>query len=72
MQHFEGPFAKQHRMFFTWSTAMLAAAELYWRGTTDVLYYVLIVIVLGTFLTCVRRLVAIRNEVEALPWPDKQ
>jgi len=67
--HFEGPFAKQHRMFWTWSSAMVAAAEFGVRGTTFSLYYTLIAIAAGSFVTSALRLIAIKAEVEALPWP---
>ena len=57
-------------MFFTWSSAVVAAGELYFYNSTKMLYYTLIAIVVGSFLTSARRVIAIQAEVEALPWPE--
>lgn len=55
-------------MFFTWSSAALAAVLNDYRNF--ILYYTLTAIVVGSFVTSARRLVAIQAEVEAAPWPD--
>lgn len=57
-------------MFFTWSSAVVAALLPGFRSL--VLYYTLFAIVVGSVVTAVRRLVAIQAEVEALPWPEEK
>ena len=68
-QHFLGPMAKQHRMAIMTLAAVGSAAELF-DGTADwprgaVMATALILILLGTVVTIVRRIVVIVRELES-------
>lgn len=64
-QDFMGPMAKQHRMFTLTVGALAAAIEVAVRGTTWSLAIALVVIVLGSAVTIVRRTMRIARWLEA-------
>lgn len=53
---FRGPQAKQHRMALLTIACMASAFEFLWNGEGQVLWLALIFLVIGSALTCVRRL----------------
>lgn len=53
---FRGPMAKQQRMALLTLACLLSAIEFLWNGAGLVLWISLIVLVVGTALTCLRRL----------------
>jgi len=53
---FSGPMAKPHRMFLLTIAAVIQAFLIWGGKDIAILYYALIVMMLGSFLTCVRRL----------------
>lgn len=64
-QTFAGPMAKQHRMFTVTATSMMAAMEA-WRGLPmRALQLGLLIVVLGSIVTIVRRIRQIERELEA-------
>jgi phosphatidylglycerophosphate synthase len=63
-QDFCGPQAKPHRMFLLTVACLLAFAEKLAGWPPRVLFLFLIVINLGTFLTCVRRTVHLARQLE--------
>ncbi|HEX6250047.1 MAG TPA: hypothetical protein VFZ56_01280 [Gemmatimonadaceae bacterium] len=63
-QRFLGPMAKQHRMFAVTLACLAAAVEQTARGTNQVLLVALALIVLGTAVTLVRRVVALARDME--------
>jgi phosphatidylglycerophosphate synthase len=63
-QDFCGPQAKPHRMFLLTVASLLAFAEKLAGWTPHVLFIFLIVINLGTLLTCVRRTVRLARQLE--------
>ena len=64
-QTFAGPMAKQHRMFTVTAASMMAAMEA-WRGLpTRALQLGLLIVVLGSIVTIVRRIRQIERELEA-------
>jgi phosphatidylglycerophosphate synthase len=64
-QDFCGPQAKPHRMFMLTLACMLAFVEKWEAWPPRVLFIFLIVINLGTFLTCVRRTIRLARQMEA-------
>lgn len=64
-QLFIGPMAKQHRMFVVTVACLAAAVEYAMRGTMLSLYYALILVVLGTAFTIVRRIVRLADEIKS-------
>jgi len=64
-QHFIGPMAKQHRMFVLTVAALLGAAEAIWDVPPRALTAGLIIIVIGSLATAVRRTRRILQEAEA-------
>jgi phosphatidylglycerophosphate synthase len=64
-QDFCGPQAKPHRMFLLTVACMLAYVEKLEGWPSGVLFIFLIVINLGTFLTCVRRTIRLARQLEA-------
>ncbi len=62
-QDFRGPQAKPHRMAVMTLGLILAAIEQSWLATTMVLPTTLAVIVLGSALTCVLRLMSIASKL---------
>ena len=69
-QSFTGPMAKQHRMAVLTLGCLLSIAELWMRKdnapASVVMWAALIVIVIGSAWTCVRRLGIITRELHAL------
>jgi phosphatidylglycerophosphate synthase len=63
-QRFLGPMAKQHRMFAVTFACLVATIEQSVRGTNDTLLVALILIVLGTGVTLVRRVMALGRDLE--------
>ena len=64
-QDFCGPQAKQHRMFLLTVACLLAAVEK-WAGLPPrVLFVFLIMIALGTLLTCIRRTIRLARQWES-------
>lgn len=61
---FIGPMAKQHRMAAVTLSALLAAVAVFWSRSSDVMWLMLIVVSLGTLVTCIRRTVAIAKHLE--------
>jgi len=64
-QDFCGPQAKPHRMFLLTIACVLAFFEKLTGLTPHVLFIFLIVINLGTLLTCIRRTVRLARQLEA-------
>jgi phosphatidylglycerophosphate synthase len=64
-QDFCGPQAKPHRMFLLTVACMLAFVEKLEVWPSRILFIFLIVINLGTFLTCVRRTIRLARQLEA-------
>jgi phosphatidylglycerophosphate synthase len=64
-QDFSGPQAKPHRMFLLTVACMLAFVEKWEAWPPRILFIFLIVINLGTFLTCVRRTIRLARQLEA-------
>jgi phosphatidylglycerophosphate synthase len=64
-QDFCGPQAKPHRMFLLIVACMLAFVEKWEAWPPRILFVFLIVINLGTFLTCVRRTIRLARRLEA-------
>jgi len=64
-QDFCGPQAKPHRMFLLTVACLLAFAEKLAGWPPRVLFLFLIVINLGTLLTCVRRTIRLARQLEA-------
>lgn len=54
---FRGPMAKQQRMALLTLACLLCAAEAFWNASGTSLWIALMIMVLGTAATCVRRLV---------------
>ncbi len=65
VQDFCGPQAKPHRMFLLTVACLLAFVEKLAGWTPRVLFVFLVVINLGTMLTCVRRTVRLARQLEA-------
>lgn len=63
-QRFLGPMAKQHRMFAVTLACLAAAIEQAVRGTNRLLLGVLALIVLGTAVTLMRRVMALAHDLE--------
>jgi phosphatidylglycerophosphate synthase len=64
-QDFCGPQAKPHRMFLLTVACLLAFVEKWEAWPPRILFIFLIVINLGTFLTCVRRTIRLGRRLEA-------
>ena len=64
-QDFCGPQAKPHRMFLLTVGCMLAFVEKWEGWPSRILFIFLVVINLGTFLTCVRRTIRLAGRLEA-------
>ncbi|MCC7125809.1 MAG: CDP-alcohol phosphatidyltransferase family protein [Acidobacteria bacterium] len=64
-QHFIGPMAKQHRMFTLTLTTLLAAAEVMMTMPPRAMRIGLIVIIIGSIATAIRRIARIVSEVQA-------
>jgi phosphatidylglycerophosphate synthase len=64
-QDFSGPMAKQHRMFALTVGTLAAAVEHAMRGTTHALWAALLVIIVGSAFTLVRRLSRIARQLRA-------
>jgi phosphatidylglycerophosphate synthase len=64
-QDFCGPQAKPHRMFLLTVACLLAFVEEWAAWPPRMLFIFLIVINLGTFLTCVRRTIRLARRLEA-------
>jgi phosphatidylglycerophosphate synthase len=64
-QDFCGPQAKQHRMFLLTVACLLASAEKLAGLPPRILFIFLIVINLGTVLTCIRRTVHLARQLES-------
>lgn len=63
-QRFLGPMAKQHRMFAVTIACLAAAVEQTARGTNQMLLVALALIVFGTAVTLVRRVIALTRDME--------
>ena len=64
-QDFSGPQAKPHRMFLLTVACLLAFVEKWAAWPPRILFIFLIVINVGTFLTCVRRTIHLARRLEA-------
>lgn len=64
-QHFIGPMAKQHRMFTLTLTTLLVAAEVMMTMPPRVMRAGLMVIIIGSIVTAIRRIARIVSEVQA-------
>jgi len=64
-QDFCGPQAKPHRMFLLTVACLLAFAEKLTGLSPHVLFILLIIINLGTLLTCVRRTARLVRQLES-------
>ena len=64
-QDFRGPQAKPHRMFVMTVACLAAAAELALRGSHRTLLVAVVIIALGSALTCVNRSLAIARQLRA-------
>lgn len=64
-QDFRGPQAKPHRMFVMTVACLAAAAELALRGSHRTLLVAVVIIALGSVLTCVNRSLAIARQLRA-------
>lgn len=64
-QLFIGPMAKQHRMFVITVGCLAAAIELGQAGTVRALWLALVVVVAGSVITLVRRLMRLVAELES-------
>ena len=63
-QSFAGPMAKQHRMFTVTAATMIAAVEAWLGLPMRALQLGLVIVVLGSIVTIVRRIHRIANELE--------
>jgi len=61
--YFNGPMAKQHRMFFCTFSAILQYVFFMLNITIPVIYYTLYIIAVGALLTCFNRLYKISSEL---------
>lgn len=64
-QDFRGPMAKPQRMAVMTLACLLAVAEWYWRGSSNVLLVAAWLIAAGSALTCVLRTRAIARQLRA-------
>ncbi len=64
-QDFRGPQAKPHRMAVMTAACLLAIVEWYWRGELRILEVAVVVIAVGSFLTCGTRTLAIARQLRA-------
>ena len=64
-QDFRGPMAKPHRMAVLTVGCLVGAAEIAWNGTRWALLAAVIVIAVGSALTCVTRALAIGRTLRA-------
>lgn len=64
-QNFTGPMAKPHRMAVVTSASLVAAVAGFWNFAPQVVYLALIIIVLGTIVTIVRRTSWVIRTLEA-------
>jgi phosphatidylglycerophosphate synthase len=64
-QSFMGPMAKQHRMFTLTLGCLVGAVEYSMLGTTRAVWLALVVIVVGSVATFVRRLSLLASELES-------
>jgi len=66
-QYFEGPLAKQHRMFVITVCALLGAIEYYFYHNRSIMLCGIIIIIVGSFITTARRVGLIVNALESMP-----
>jgi phosphatidylglycerophosphate synthase len=66
-QDFCGPVAKQQRMFLLTVGCFLAAGEHIAGWSGQALFWILVVVNLGTFVTCVRRTLHLAERLEMAP-----
>ena len=64
-QDFRGPQAKPHRMAVMTAACLLAIIEWYWRGELRTLEVAVVVIAVGSLLTCGTRTLAIARQLRA-------
>lgn len=64
-QLFIGPMAKQHRMFVLTVGCLAAALEQAQLGTARAIYAALLIIVAGSAVTVIRRILRLANELES-------
>ena len=64
-QQFQGPMSKSHRMAVLTGVALIGAATVSLGWTARTLEIALIVVTVGTVITCVRRLRRIVRNLEA-------
>lgn len=64
-QRFIGPMAKQHRMFALTLGCLVGAVEYSMLGTTRAVWLALVVIVVGSVATFVRRLLLLASELKS-------
>jgi phosphatidylglycerophosphate synthase len=64
-QDFCGPVAKQQRMFLLTVGSILAAGELFFGWPPRILFWILVLINIGTAATCVRRTLHLAQKLEA-------
>lgn len=71
---FSGPFAKQHRMALMSIALIATMISLFFSFTTEFLWVAIILIIIGSFITTIRRLIQIyqfKNNAVALPLQEK-
>jgi phosphatidylglycerophosphate synthase len=66
-QDFSGPVAKQQRMFLLTFGSILAAAEHLFGWRPQLLFWILVLINIGTAITCVRRTLRLAQMLEKAP-----
>lgn len=62
-QSFMGPMAKQHRMALLTGASILSAVEWWFSQTQYIMYISLAVLIIGTLVTCITRLMAIAKKL---------
>ena len=62
-QNFCGPLAKQQRMFLLTITLLATSFQIWTIGSRSILFYGLLLISIGTFITIVRRLVILARNL---------
>lgn len=64
-QQFQGPMSKSHRMAMLTGAALIAAGTVPWGWSARIVEVALILVTVGTAITCVRRLQRIVRNLEA-------
>ena len=61
--YFSGPMGKQHRTFVIIVGTLLQIGAIAFDKTFPFIYISLVIIVIGSVITCIRRLIQIKNEI---------